>query len=518
MPSSQSDATALVDSYLRLLGEESAGEALHGLHDGSALIPSADTLARAADVERAAYALLHQRLCRDGAAVLPRFQLIEVEAEERAVTGHLAVVWARIRVLQTQQALLAAFGLCLAGGKWRLGWSTLAANVTHWSYAQGLAMSLADFAWMSTDTPARARCFLDAAWFRSHWRAPVSFDTLSDTRFSCQMSTACCRHDFEITLPAEAQWLVDALPWEQLQPGLHGTVLPQRPDGKLQLKGVNDTCRFLGPDSLCLIHKAIGRQPFGTCAVFPYSFAKTPEGISVALSPVCASTRQGFGVLPHEREADLRERLAYAQPRSTDTYRLAPDVAVPWSVFKQVEAALCDCLAATDVPMRRRLHVGSRLLGAIVQQQAIETPLWLAEPMAEISPDLRTALRDMLAKILAWDRKALRTLEQSVPATLADLEVTDPAVVARILRNTLYSKVYSYPYDLTTAFNFVVALYLLTLIMQNQAGGKLPPSLWQELGSIGVHGLLKNILHDGVPSGFRAVVGTPEFGQWLLAV
>jgi hypothetical protein len=30
-------------------------------------------------------------------------------------------------------------------------------------------------------------------------------------------------------------------------------------------------------------------------------------------------------------------------------------------------------------------------------------------------------------------------------------------------------------------------------------------------------GLLQNVLHDGVPEGFRALFGTSEFGQWMLA-
>jgi hypothetical protein len=60
-------------------------------------------------------------------------------------------------------------------------------------------------------------------------------------------------------------------------------------------------------------------------------------------------------------------------------------------------------------------------------------------------------------------------------------------------------------------------LYLLTIVMQAASSGPLSDVMWQELGSLGVHGLLKNVLHDGVPEGFRAVLGTSEFGQWALA-
>jgi hypothetical protein len=48
--------------------------------------------------------------------------------------------------------------------------------------------------------------------------------------------------------------------------------------------------------------------------------------------------------------------------------------------------------------------------------------------------------------------------------------------------------------------------------------GVLSDVMWQELGSLGVHGLLKFLLHEGVPDGFRATFGTAEFGQWLVVV
>jgi hypothetical protein len=125
----------------------------------------------------------------------------------------------------------------------------------------------------------------------------------------------------------------------------------------------------------------------------------------------------------------------------------------------------------------------------------------------------------MLGRVLAWDRAVLRALPRVVPVTLADLEANDPAVLVRVLQNTLFSKVYSYPFDLTTAFNFVIVLYLVALLMQVASpDGALSDVMWQELGSLGVHGLLKFLLHEGVPDGFRVTFGTAEFGQWLVVV
>jgi hypothetical protein len=94
--------------------------------------------------------------------------------------------------------------------------------------------------------------------------------------------------------------------------------------------------------------------------------------------------------------------------------------------------------------------------------------------------------------------------------------VHEAAMLTQILRNSLFCKVYSYPFDLTTAYSHLIVLYLLALTMQ-AAGTPLPEQMWRELGSLGVHGLLKPMLHEGMPEGFRALLGTAEFGEWTLA-
>jgi hypothetical protein len=166
--------------------------------------------------------------------------------------------------------------------------------------------------------------------------------------------------------------------------------------------------------------------------------------------------------------------------------------------------------------MRRRLYIGTRLLSALRGGEAIDLDRWLGEPPLEITPELREAIRGMLGKVLGWDRATLQALPQSIPHELATLEMLEQPVITRILQNTLFCKTYSYSYDLTTAYNFLIVLYLLALVMQAAANGPLSDAMWRELGSLGVHGLLKSMLHEGVPEGFRGVFGTAEFGQWLL--
>jgi hypothetical protein len=292
--------------------------------------------------------------------------------------------------------------------------------------------------------------------------------------------------------------------------------LPVRPDGKLQLKEMNETCRFLGAQHQCLIHQKLGRQPFGPCSVFPFAFAQTPDGIAVSMSPICGASRRGMGLSLADREEDLRERLVQADPRRAERFHLAPAVEIAWEQFRDIENVLCEVLAAQELPMRRRLYVGTRLLSALRSGETVDMNRWLGEPPVEITPDLREVIRAMLTRVLGWDRATLKALPQALPVELGTLEMLDHSVITRILQNTLFCKTYSYSYDLTTAYNFLIVLYLLALVMQAASSGSLSEAMWRELGSLGVHGLLKAMLHDGVPEGFRGVFGTAEFGQWLL--
>ncbi|MBS0420967.1 MAG: hypothetical protein JSR66_24865 [Proteobacteria bacterium] len=416
-----------------------------------------------------------------------------------------------------RRRIFTALGIQATGGGPRVGWATLAPKIHDWSYADGYLHSLADYPWMRVSNLPRARALIDASYLRQYWRPPVSFSSLPDARFICQMSTVCCKHDFEIVLPPEAQLLIDAIPWLTLQPRLEDTHLTQRLDGKLQLKALNETCRFLGSHGQCLIHQILGRQPFGPCCVFPVAFAQTPDGIAVALSPICDGTRRGVGPTLLDRAEDLRERLAHAEPRRPNGFRLTPAVEISWEDFRDVEKALCDVLAAEHLPMRRRLYLGSKVLGALRDNEAIETERWLGETMVVITAQLRHAIHDMLTKILAWDRAVLGTIPKAIPAALYEKEVREPEFIGQVLRNTLFSKTYSYAFDLTSAHNFLIVLYLITLLMQEAAGHPLPDRMWRELGSLGVHGLLKSVLHEGVPEGFRNLFGTAEFGLWMLS-
>jgi hypothetical protein len=508
--------TGLFRAFLQALGDAEGGSALYRMHAADAPVRHAQGVGPAAGIAEAEFARAHRDISLQGGDRLPAFADAVLLQETASADAPESIAWFEVRQAGETRRLVVAMGSRVTEGVSQIVWCTLADRLEPWSFGDGLLQTLADYPWMRKAEPATARALLDAAYFRRYWRAPLQFSSLPDARFTCQMSTACCKHDYEITLPPEAQLVIDAMPWHRLDPALAGTRLHERPDGKLQLKSVNETCRFLGPRNLCLIHQTLGRQPFGACCVFPFSFASTPEGIAVGLSPICGSVRMGLGVSPREREQDLRERLVHTEPRSTDAYRLAPGVEIAWERFRDIEKGLCDCLAVRDVPMRQRLHVGARLLGALKDDQPVQVSTWLAESPPPINAELRDAIRGMLARIIGWERPALRRLPRQIPPDLRSLEVREPGGLSLILRNTLFCKVYSYPFDLTTAHNHLIVLYLLTLTME-AAGTPLSEEMWRELGSLGVHGLLKSMLHEGMPEGFRSLLGTADFGVWMLA-
>lgn len=511
------DLLASLDAFLTALNDPEGGLELYRLHAADAPVRDSQGVGLAGHIDPIRFAAAHREISLQGREQLPQFVDPVLRQTTLEPDAAQAVAWFEATEARQGRRVLLALGARTDTDAPRIGWCTLAERIEPWTYRDGLLQSLADYPWMRKAEPIAARALLDASYLRRHGRAPVKFSTLPDARFSCQMSTVCCKHDFEITLPPEAQLLIDAMPWPTLKPQLSGTRLPVRPDGKLQLKASEESCRFLGTVGQCLIHQALGRQPFGACCVFPFSFAATPEGISVALSPICGSTRLGLGLTPGQREDDLRERLVHADPRQADGFRLAPGVQIPWERFRDIERGLCDCLAATDVPMRRRLYVGTRLLGALSSNESVDLPGWLSEPLPDITAELREAIHGMLTRILGLNRAVLRAMPRSVPSDLSSLEVRDAPIVTRILQNTLFCKVYSYPFDLATAHNYLIVLYLLTLMMQATTAGPLTDGMWRELGSLGVHGLLKSALHDGMPEGFRTLLGTPQFGVWMLA-
>ena len=511
-----SGLTQLFQDFLAAYGDPEGGGRLYDFYAEDAPVSLDGRLCRKRDVDRASFAEAHRHVGMDGNARLPVFERIVFLAASGEGAGSRAVGWFEVREAGDHRQVTVACGFLHENGLWRVGWCVVATSKQDWLYQGGLLQTLAEYQWICSDQAVITQGSLDGSYIRLYRQPNVQLFFLPETRFSCHMTGACCKTDYGVVLPGAAQLLIDALPWEDIRPALKGTQLAVRPDGQLQLKDNHETCRFLDEHTQCLVHKFLGRQPFGPCAVFPFGFAKTPEGVAVTTSHICGSVRNGRGPLLSERQDIVSERLFLAKVRTPNGFRLAPGLDIPWETFCHVEEMLLDLLAESHIPLYRRLYVGNRILDALRKNEELEVSAWLEEPPGVLTEDLREEMRTYFARILAWDRLALKRLPQDMSLDLHHERLHDESVVVAILQKLLFSKVYSYPFDLATAHNLAIVLYVLTLALQSVGDGDLTDELWRELASLGGHGLLSSLLPDSAPPNLVAFLGSSEFGQWAL--
>jgi hypothetical protein len=183
----------------------------------------------------------------------------------------------------------------------------------------------------------------------------------------------------------------------------------------------------------------------------------------------------------------LRQRAALSTvpPLQTPVFRLAHGKVVSWAAFNAAETELLELLSRRELPLVERLRRGTRVLGGG------------PEPV----PD-----RAFLAPFLA----AVGCAEQPAPAPTWRCE----PVLVPILRNLIFSKVHSYPFDLATAFNLAIVLALTALYAEAAHGD--PP--WEALGWMFMHGGGMAFLLGEGGRERRERLSDPAFGRGLLGL
>jgi hypothetical protein len=510
------EVVALAHAFVAAACDGTAGVVLYSLLAADAPVFCDAEWRHRGQEDEAALASRHARLHFMGAPALPDFQATRATSWHPEGDGASGVIWFEAHEERTGTPVVGAIGVRISGG-WRVAWAVLAERVESWSFADGLVRSLAQLSWMNLREPAIARTALDASFFRLHWLTAQPITALPETRFTCRASTTCCRQDYVVAAPAAAQALIDALPWERIAPRLQHTRLRPLSDGQVEIKGRSDACRFLGARHECLIHAELGYQPFAPCAAFPFSFAATPDGVAVTGSMTCGSICDAFGATVTERDQDLRQRSAIAPLRTASQFRLAPGRVLEWRDFHAAESLLIQLLALESLPLHRRLYLGARALAAVDAGEAIELDGWQQLPGASISAALREQLGGFLDNIMGWDRIALRDLPMQVPRDLRHADLQGSSRLATTLRGLHFSKVYSYEFDLVTANNLAIVVYLLALAWQRAGTIGMDELRWRELALLSGHGLLRSLLANSAPSGMRELLGSPEFGELALA-
>jgi hypothetical protein len=412
-----------------------------------------------------------------------------------------------------------ALGCRRTNDSWQVVWSLFAAAPKTFEPGLGEAVMLSDFPFLAHASLPPMRTFLELGWWRATVAPRPALDTMAGARFACQGSSACCRAQWAVEVPAIAQAVLDSIPWEDADADLRGQQLSAGAPGLLQLKGRNEACRYLDANKHCRIHKRLGNPIFAACSAFPYRFVETPDGVVAATSFACGTVRANLGPPLPTLVDDIQARLARAGlSHRMGAFRLANGREIEWEAFRALEGSLRDDLGNTDLPLVRRLWLGARRLEAAVFNLPEDVATWEVEAIAPHS--LTDTMQDQRALALHLFARIDPVL---APVALRDAPHTpleDTERVARFLQTVHFSKIFSYPYDLVTAHTMTILLAQMLEILAAPGVGEVPAHVWQQLGTMTLHGAFGvglEAIHEHLPD-LAAALGQPAFALALLSV
>jgi hypothetical protein len=490
-------------AFVALLDDPEGGQALHDLYHPQALVITSfhpQTLESVGAFLFAAafrsswdmYAMHHPGADRRPSLGAPRLLSWKAEGDD------LVVAWWEADERLDGRPVVIATGYALEDGEWRLGWLTMEEAVEDWGFYYGQARMLADYEYAHANLDIMPRSFLDLAYFRLYGHEKPAIATLPGARFSCGMSSVCCSIDYRITVHQGAQAFIDAVPWDEIHPELEGVQLEPAADDQLLLKDAGKPCRFLDEHRHCRIHKAFGRPVFNACTQFPLRFAGTPDGVIVAGSPLCGSVRSGLGPALAEKQTELQGRLAVrgaANLPVPETFHITRTAESPWEAFKAAEALLLEALDREDLPLRRRLWLGTRLLMAaeLGHPLAFE-PAWETEPMTGPGParrDEAEAVMDVLVRGLDIERPAPMRGALETPNSGRE------GWLVGVLKNMVFSKTFSYAISLAAAHHVNVVMFtLIERLERHFAPAPVPEPVVINLAMRLFHGQLHAFLRE----------------------
>ncbi|MEB3223737.1 MAG: hypothetical protein VKS61_16805 [Candidatus Sericytochromatia bacterium] len=507
------DLAATLDEVLRHSEDPEGGRALHGMYAPEALLSFRQQVVTAAELDAEAYA---RGLAAQGArqaagrseAHAPRFRATAL-AGARQEEGDRIVAWFDAVEEASGQDLAIGVGFKLHRAAWRVGWLTLAAAPQAWDYELGRAQATAEFPAARAADLAAPRTWLDLAWHRQFGYPRPPLLVLPEARFSCQTSGTCCGVGFDIDVERAAQDVIDAIPWERFHPPLKGTRLPVLPDGRLQLKGVDETCRFLDEQRHCRIHATLGRAVFPVCDEYPFLATGTPDGVAITTSVTCGTVRANLGAPLTERLPALHARRAMFPPTAVEDYRLEAGGPVDWPAYRAAEGALLALLTRAELPLDRRLWLGSLYLDALREgEQADWARLEAApEPVSTVPLAGRLALLDTVAETVLLPASGVQALAPDDEATAA--------MLASMARNLVFGKRYATRYGLRASWH--AAALMATLLRQARTCHpelRLEDRAVWSIAAVIMHGRLLHVLK--VAPALEALFLSPDFIAWLL--
>ena len=495
------DATtpaAAFDAYLAALADPAAGGLL-ALYAPDAPMFVDGQVVEARNVAPTALA---------GASRRPALQGVRLDAP--TIADDQALAWFEATDAIAGTPLTGVVGFARQpDGRWAIAFATLAPARRTWDWAFARAQAVAEAALAANGGLRTLRGWLDAAYHRRTLKPRPPLQLLPEARFRCHGDTACCDIEPMIVVPAAAQAVIDAIPWDRLGGPRPDTQLPALDGGRLLLKAQGDRCRFLDDERRCRIHKALGRQPLPACGAYPLRFTATPDGVAATLAMTCPSARNGLGPALDDDLEDLYERLlAVPELPTREKHHLAPGVAVPWETFQAAEATLLALLADADTPLVRRLWAGERWLLATLGYE----PEALPSADASYRAPARQ-LVDQLLKLVAED--AIPSLDLRD----ADAPAMSPALTTT-LRNLLFSKHYSFPLDLLTAWRVGMLLAVAAIALEEGTPAPMPKERLLRLHDPFFNSSVFRVLRpdDGAMLKLVDALGDLTFGTAILAL
>ncbi|HEY9722063.1 MAG TPA: hypothetical protein V6D47_08615 [Oscillatoriaceae cyanobacterium] len=432
-----------------------------------------------------------------------------------------ALARVRLEEATSGEAIAVVVGLAEEDGDWRVAFVGLDTAADGFERARLSALAeLTSLRFAALAAPRAS--LLEVAFARTRQMPKQRLLSLPETRFSCQGTGSCCKHELTIGLDDGARRFVEAIDWRSVDtaiaPGPYAESLPAAAHDLVsfrhKLKREGTRCKFLTPDNRCAIHALAGRAVFNPCHAFPYRFTWSPDGVCVTTHAMCPTARCGLGAPLEAQEADLRSRLAVAEVFKTETFRLRPGDLVDWETFRTIEGQLLELLNG-EAPMKRKLLAASRWLGRrLKNENAAFDPDWLLWQPERLNWISRMGLKRFGALFDGCFADLKR-----LPAGDSRLQDHE-AELTRFFRSLLFSKATTYPYGLVAGFNYLVLVYHVLERQVARRGRKgLSEAFWQEFYAVVLSGSFLRMLgvfHANPGTLFSRYSGSPEFGLSLL--
>ncbi|GEM_PF-3167573 len=191
---------------------------------------------------------------------------------------------------------------------------------------------------------------------------------------TCTQCGLCCRRGWVIHVSAKDRERLLAHDWAASYPQMadQDLIVASGHAYRFAVDG-QGRCRFLRPDGLCMQHTDLGyKAKVLACRLYPVYFVHTTGGeVRVGAHFSCPAVVDAAGPPLHTARSQLLPLLDQYEaehplrPIDPAGVRWTAERTIPWEVLDQVEAALDDCFARSEVPVIRRVLFGGHLVDAL---------------------------------------------------------------------------------------------------------------------------------------------------------